>query len=865
LTADTGTLTGSFGGTQENFGSLRRLASWLSRELQFKVYDDLGAIVLVGGLLASVGWSVQLARWGNAPFMHATMLIGGVAGFLFARWRFHWALGHLASLAGGFAVVFWQVAYQAEGDNVVERARQVWERYFAWLEAARTGGISTDLLPFSVMLLAVAWIVSYFSSWAVFRWRTPWLATLLLGTAILINLSYRIGRYEHTLFVFVGVTMLLFAHLAHVSRTRRWIGAGMQYPPETRRLNVQDGVLLTIAVVAIAAAAPLFEPRSGLMTDTVGVVMRAPTKRLEEPTKRLLSGVKGRPRVLLQDFGGSLPFLGTFKLADTPVMYIETAYPTLNPGHIYEVYTSAGWVNGPTVEVNVEIGQEIPPAESVAEQLLVTQTVSPDFNTVTAVPAAGAFSSNQLLRVDVLAPLEWVVGPTTTVDDLGPGAPQDVKDFVQSLQTRPVEARRRGTSVEQDLLGRLPDGLAMFGLKLQGGRFVSARLGRSEPVVIDPVSTDLPDGVFAGGEYTISKMISRATDTQLAEAGTDYPDWVTDRYLQLPDTLPARVRELGDLIVEGAGAETPWEKTVAIASYLRSLSYSQQIRGPEAGEDGVDYFLFGTASEPCPPGEGLATNCQDDEAKAYSQYFGSAMAVLLRTQDVPARMVAGYALGQWLPDEGRFVVRDADRHGWAQTYFPGYGWIDVEATPGFPVIARGTTIDEFNRNSSVPPIAISEFEQGFEEDVSEFEALARALRDQELQLVIESRPDPRIYWTAGVGGFVAASAIAGAVAWNFGMSGMAPPQRAYVKLSRLGRFAGISRQLSQTSTEYGHRIDFLVPRTGGAAEQVARRYNAYTYGRRASAEAAANDADALWRKVRGPLLRRAVRRLLPIS
>jgi transglutaminase-like putative cysteine protease len=865
LTTDTGAIAGPLADSRTSLAGPRRFASWLARELQFRAYDDIGAIVLVGGLLASVGWSVQLARWGDAPFIHATMLIAGMAGFLFARWRFHWALGHLAALAGGFAVVFWQVAYQADGDNIIERTRQVWERYFEWLEAARTGGISTDLVPFSVMLLTVGWIVSYFSSWAVFRWRTPWLATLLLGTAILINLSYRIGRFEHTLFVYVGVTMLLFAHLAQVSRTRRWTTAGMRYPHETRRLNVQDGVLLTFAVVAIAAAVPLFEPRSTFMTETVGVAMRAPTRRLEEPTKRLLSGVKGRPRVLLQDFGGALPFLGTFKLADTPVMYIETAYPTLNAGHIYEIYTSGGWINGPTVEVRVEPGQELPPAESLAERLLVTQSVSPDFNTVTAIPASGAFTSDHPLRADVLAPLEWVVGPTTTVDELGAGAPEDVKEFVQSLQSRPVEARRRGTSVEQDLLARLPDGLAMFGLRLQGGRFVSARLGRSEPVVIDPVATDLPDGVFAGGKYTISKMISRATDTQLAESGTDYPDWVTDRYLQLPDTLPARVHELADLIVEGSRAETPWEKTVAISTYLRSLSYSQQIRGPETGEDGVDYFLFGTASEPCPPGEGLATNCQDGEAKAYSQYFGSAMAVLLRTQDVPARMVAGYAVGQWLPDEQRFVVRDADRHGWAQAYFPGYGWIDIEATPGFPVLGRGTTIDEFNRNNSIPSIAISEFEQGFEEDVSEFEALARLLRDQELQLVIESGPDPRIYWVAGIGGFIAASAIAGGVAWNYGMGGMAPAQRSYVKLSRLGWFAGISRQPSQTSTEYGHRIDFLVPRTNGAAEELARRYNMYTYGPRPAGGTTPTDADALWRKVRGPLLRRALRRLIPIS
>jgi transglutaminase-like putative cysteine protease len=844
----------------------RRIAAWLERELQFRVFDDLGAVVLVGGLLASVGWSVQLARWGNAPFIHATMLIAGVAGFLFARWRFHWLVGHAAALAGGFAVVFWQAAYRTDGANIVERTRAVWERFFLWIEAARTGGISTDLVPFTVMLLSVAWIVSYFSSWAVFRWRTPWLATALLGTAILINLSYRPGRYEQTLFVFVGVTMLLFAHLAHSSRIRRWQASGMRYPGETRRLNIQDGILMTLAVIVVATTAPLYEPRSGLLSDTVGAAMRAPARRLEEPTKRLLSGVKGRPRVLLQDFGTALPFLGTFRLSETPVMYVETAYPTLNAGHIYEVYSSSGWINGPTVDVRVERGREIQPTEGLAEQLLVTQSVSPEFNTVTAIPAVGSFSSDQVLRLDLLPSLQWVIGPTTTAGDLGIYVPDDVRAFVESVQARPVEARRRGVPIEQDIQERLPKTLEIQSLRVQNGRFASVTLGRPGAAAFDPVSADLPDGVFAGSTYTVRKMISKANDEQLAEAGTDYPLWVTDRYLQLPPTLPDRVRELSDRIVQRAGAATPWEKTVAVAGYLRSLSYSQQIRGPALGEDGVDYFLFETRLEPCPAESRLGTSCVPGEPKGYSQYFGSALAVLLRTQGVPARMVAGYALGDYLPEERRFVIRDADRHGWAQVYFPGYGWIDVEATPGYPVVRRGTTTEEYNSAGHIPPIAFSEFDEGFfEEDLSEFEALAR-LGLRERDLAVDAGPDARVYWAAGVGVFVLALALAAAVVWNFGMSALAPAERAYIKLTRLGWLAGMPRAPSQTSTEYGHRIDFFLPRTGGAAEVLARRYNACVYGPKATGGGSgADDSDELWRRVRGVLVKRALRRLLPFA
>ena len=40
------------------------------------------------------------------------------------------------------------------------------------------------------------------------------------------------------------------------------------------------------------------------------------------------------------------------------------------------------------------------------------------------------------------------------------------------------------------------------------------------------------------------------------------------------------------------------------------------------------------------------------------------------------------------PDSTIRTVRDTDSHGWVQVYFPGYGWIDFEPTPAFPVHSR---------------------------------------------------------------------------------------------------------------------------------------------------------------------------------
>lgn len=863
MTARAGALKGPAAPVSQNRPIPGVLTRFLERHFQFVLYDDIVAIILVGGILATVGWSVQLSKWGNSPFMHATLLLAGAGGILFARWRPHWLIGHVLAVAGGFAVVMWQAAYRADGDNIIERTRNVWERFFTWIEAARSGGTSTDLVPFTVMLLTVAWIVGYVASWSVFRWRSPWVATVLLGSAMLINLSYRPGRFEHTLFIFVAVAMLLFAHLAHVRRTRRWRATGIGFPAETRILSVQDGVLLTAAIMIAAILVPLVEPRSKLLTDTVGLALRSPASKLEDPAKRLLSGVSGRPRVLLRDFGNNLPFLGAFKLADTPVMTIETEHPALTPGHIYDIYASTGWKNSPVLEVDVPKNGVIELPEKYLERITVTQKVQPGFNTVSAVPASGTIGANQKLRILAPEPVEWALTPAT--GDPGPSAPGEVRTLARSIQERPI-APGRSVAVEGEVKRRLPAGFELNSIRMDGDRLAEVNVGRTGPAVIDPIALDLPEGVLAGTAYTAQLSISRATDEQLAEAGTDYPAWVTDRYLQIPDTLPGRVKDLAARIAARAEADTPWEKTLAISGYLRSLSYSQMIRGPAAGvQDGVDYFLFETRFEPCPAETRLGANCDDNAPKGYSQYFGSALTVMLRSLGVPARMIAGYAVGEYVAEEKQFVIRDTDRHGWGQVYFPRYGWIDVEATPGYPVVGRGATLDDFaNRGSAVPFFPFSEFEEGFVEDVSEFEALARLNARRLLEESAESLGPPA-YWVAAPVAGVAGLGLVLAVAWNFGMGRMTPAQRAYVKMNRLGRIAGARRRSGQTSSEYGRGLDRLLPRANGAAETIASRYNAYLYGPEPSQVQDDRELESLWRRVRAPLMRRAARRMLPAA
>jgi hypothetical protein len=56
------------------------------------------------------------------------------------------------------------------------------------------------------------------------------------------------------------------------------------------------------------------------------------------------------------------------------------------------------------------------------------------------------------------------------------------------------------------------------------------------------------------------------------------------------------------------------------------------------------------------------------------------MTVLLRSQGVPTRMVAGFASGEWDGVTRKYRVPAKAAHAWVEVYFPGYGWIEFEPT-----------------------------------------------------------------------------------------------------------------------------------------------------------------------------------------
>src|SRR5205823_3255007 len=142
---------------------------------------------------------------------------------------------------------------------------------------------------------------------------------------------------------------------------------------------------------------------------------------------------------------------------------------------------------------------------------------------------------------------------------------------------------------------------------------------------------------------------------RLRGSGTDYPAWVTERYLELPNTITDRTRALAAQLA--AGQSNPFDTALAVETYVRkTIAYNEDVPSPPANQDVVDYVLF-------------------DSRQGYCEYYASAMAILLRIEGIPARVVGGYYPAPFDPSEGGRLYREKNAHLWVEAFFPGYGWI----------------------------------------------------------------------------------------------------------------------------------------------------------------------------------------------
>ncbi len=167
--------------------------------------------------------------------------------------------------------------------------------------------------------------------------------------------------------------------------------------------------------------------------------------------------------------------------------------------------------------------------------------------------------------------------------------------------------------------------------------------------------------------YQAVSDIAQPQASELRAVGEVSPLYLGSDYLGLPRSLDPRIPTLAKQIAAPAG--NSYDKARALESYLLTHFPSTLQMSRTLLPDPLAEFLF-------------------ERKQGHCEYFASAMAVMLRSLGIPSRLVNGFRTGEFNDLTSQYVVRASNAHSWVEAFFPGYGWIAFDPTPGGSSQAR---------------------------------------------------------------------------------------------------------------------------------------------------------------------------------
>jgi hypothetical protein len=180
--------------------------------------------------------------------------------------------------------------------------------------------------------------------------------------------------------------------------------------------------------------------------------------------------------------------------------------------------------------------------------------------------------------------------------------------------------------------------------------------------------------------YKVSVYNANPTLAQLSNAGHAFPravqDGITVGGTQLPpwpEQIPKNVAVLDPAFMrasdrvwqksQASDAKTEYEAVFAVEHYFRSKPFRYTLTPNLSGNvPALADFMLKTHA-------------------GYCQMFSGAMALVLRLHGIPARVAVGFMPGK-LQGAETYIVNDRQAHAWVEVYFPEWGWIPFEPTPG---------------------------------------------------------------------------------------------------------------------------------------------------------------------------------------
>ncbi len=383
---------------------------------------------------------------------------------------------------------------------------------------------------------------------------------------------------------------------------------------------------------------------------------------------------------------------------------------------------------------------------------------------------------------------------------------------------------------------------------------------------IDPVSIDQDTTLSTAGDsgffqsigidsrtsYTVTAALQDIADVsggvtefRLRAAGVQYPPDIVNSYTSVPIGAmgPAATALLADIkaTVKKGKYNTPYDLAMATVAKLQSpanFHYQTDVLGVCDQEASI-------------------VECFARYKKGYCEHYASTMAILLREEGIPTRLVEGFLPGQLDVATGQETILTSSAHAWVEVYFPGIGWYRFDPT------GNGLANTETLPQGAVLPIPTATPRPSL--------SLPNASAgDGRVEAERANRPGqttPQGTSASGTGSFIAIAIVAFAVvlllaflAWRRGPRGITTPDGVYTSVAGLARRFGFGPRPTQTAYEYATALGDILPAVRPELQTVASAKVEVAYGRRELGDDRLKALRNSYRRLRVGLLRLAFRR-----
>ncbi|MCP5324891.1 MAG: transglutaminase domain-containing protein [Oceanospirillaceae bacterium] len=169
----------------------------------------------------------------------------------------------------------------------------------------------------------------------------------------------------------------------------------------------------------------------------------------------------------------------------------------------------------------------------------------------------------------------------------------------------------------------------------------------------------LPDTLRAGMAYSAAYRHEEYQGHERVEFDGDLSRDDLKNYLRSDGQISAEMRALAQAWT--AGANDDFARAKALQEHLQTYQYRLQSAYEDLGDYALQDFLFNTKAGHC-------------------ELFATAMTLLARAENIPARYVTGFVVRKQHPVTGYFEVARLDAHAWSEVYIQNQGWLRFDAT-----------------------------------------------------------------------------------------------------------------------------------------------------------------------------------------